>query len=556
MSEPQTSRPTVEQFVHGGSFEQGEISGNVRLGKFEAHYEELFAEALEDGVITNDERVRLERAADSFGLDRERVLALEKALTAAWEGRHRIAVREVVVHAEETPATSLRPLEIENDPQVKALRRRIGELEAKVLRLEGELEEARSHIAVEVDFSDLVGAAPAPGDPEELYRRIRHDARDVASLHALFQTAKESDLDRAFRTAHVLAFLGEANDEETEVDKRYNTNDLVRPASLARCVAPKPVSPDEEVSLANLCRRHEPRLAWSRHGAAPPNALPSSTCGCKTRTSTVQAVRCFAWAASIVGMNPPPLYADPSWDGTIDGPGHTARIAAWASALSGRSAEEPRSWQQAPRLVPRTAVRLLFPSIPDPRTSSWLPDHRPAPAPLAAQVNSEPSPSRGHRVSARRRQRRLRPLALRGGGRAYQPAALGLAIDHAARGLLLANVWAPQRVLGSAATDLTPRWTTMCSSQAIVAHGCASRSASFVTRAATLRDRHRRRVRPAAAPASSCKTGEACQAHGRCAFDRATEKCVVGSDADCAGSRACQKDGLCFMERKTCVKRE
>lgn len=54
----------------------------------------------------------------------------------------------------------------------------------------------------------------------------------------------------------------------------------------------------------------------------------------------------------------------------------------------------------------------------------------------------------------------------------------------------------------------------------------------------------------------SCKTGEACQAYGRCAFDRATEKCVVGSDSDCAGSRACQKDGLCFMERNTCVKRE
>lgn len=59
-------------------------------------------------------------------------------------------------------------------------------------------------------------------------------------------------------------------------------------------------------------------------------------------------------------------------------------------------------------------------------------------------------------------------------------------------------------------------------------------------------------------PASveSCKTGEACQSHGRCAFDRATEKCVVGTDADCKSSRACQKDGLCFKEGTTCVKRE
>jgi hypothetical protein len=57
-------------FTVGGQFEQGEITGNVRLGKFEAQYEELFAEALEDGVITEEERERLDRAASSLGLDR------------------------------------------------------------------------------------------------------------------------------------------------------------------------------------------------------------------------------------------------------------------------------------------------------------------------------------------------------------------------------------------------------------------------------------------------------------------------------------------------------
>ena len=39
-------------FEHSSSFEPGEASGAVRLGKFEAHYEELFAEVIEDGVIT------------------------------------------------------------------------------------------------------------------------------------------------------------------------------------------------------------------------------------------------------------------------------------------------------------------------------------------------------------------------------------------------------------------------------------------------------------------------------------------------------------------------
>ena len=168
-------------FEHRAGFEQGEISGNVRLGKFEAHYEELFADALEDGVITSEERARLEKAAESLGLDRDRVLALEKALTAAWETRHAAPVREA---QHEPPAMSLRPLELENDPQVRGLRKRIQDLEARVHQLEVELEEARSHIAVDIDFSDMTAAAAPPDDPEELYRRVRHDPRDVPSLRA------------------------------------------------------------------------------------------------------------------------------------------------------------------------------------------------------------------------------------------------------------------------------------------------------------------------------------------------------------------------------------
>ena len=31
-------------FQHEDKFEQGELSGALRLGKFEVHYEELFAE--------------------------------------------------------------------------------------------------------------------------------------------------------------------------------------------------------------------------------------------------------------------------------------------------------------------------------------------------------------------------------------------------------------------------------------------------------------------------------------------------------------------------------
>ena len=48
------------------SFEQGELAGHVTLGKFEAHYEEIFAEVIEDGVITL-ERARCTRPRTPSG---------------------------------------------------------------------------------------------------------------------------------------------------------------------------------------------------------------------------------------------------------------------------------------------------------------------------------------------------------------------------------------------------------------------------------------------------------------------------------------------------------
>src|SRR5262245_40999731 len=81
-------------FEYAESFEAGELTSGVRLGKFESHYEELFAEAIEDGVITAEERQSLDRTAAALGLDRDRIRKLELALAAAYEARHRRRVRE------------------------------------------------------------------------------------------------------------------------------------------------------------------------------------------------------------------------------------------------------------------------------------------------------------------------------------------------------------------------------------------------------------------------------------------------------------------------------
>ena len=45
-----------QTFEHSLRFERGEVTGEVRLGKLEAMYEELYAEVIDDGVITQEER--------------------------------------------------------------------------------------------------------------------------------------------------------------------------------------------------------------------------------------------------------------------------------------------------------------------------------------------------------------------------------------------------------------------------------------------------------------------------------------------------------------------
>src|ERR1700679_1134194 len=159
MSEPQSP------FEYASSFEAGEVQGAVRLGRLEAQYEELFSEAIEDGVITVEERAQLERAADALGLDRERLLQLEQALSAAYEGRRRVRVREIgapVPAAADAPAgeasATVVPSGTAAELRAQALERRVLVLEARIAELEAELEELHAQAAVEVDFE---GVAPA-----------------------------------------------------------------------------------------------------------------------------------------------------------------------------------------------------------------------------------------------------------------------------------------------------------------------------------------------------------------------------------------------------------
>src|SRR5262249_9092297 len=151
----------------------------------------------------------LERAAADLGLDGARLAELERALTAAYETRHRVIVRRDDAALMDMPPASLAPLEPATDPRMVALQRRIAHLQARVKELTHELEEARANVSVEVDFSD-VDTAPAneSEDLDEIYRRVRHAPREVVSLRALFRAAsKAGEIDRAYCAAHALSFL-------------------------------------------------------------------------------------------------------------------------------------------------------------------------------------------------------------------------------------------------------------------------------------------------------------------------------------------------------------
>src|SRR4051794_16945541 len=206
-------RADVGGFEHAQGFVAGEPSGSLGLGPLEIQYEELFGEALADGVITAEERVRLEKAADNLGLDRQRLLRLEQAMVAAYQTRHRV---QIIEHYEEA-APSLAPLRVSADGDAgrTLLLKQIELLEARVRELEAELRKAQAAINVEVDLTDIESAAlDASEDPDEIWRRVRRDPKNPEPYRALARIyAARSDLDRRFCVARVLTALGAASPE-------------------------------------------------------------------------------------------------------------------------------------------------------------------------------------------------------------------------------------------------------------------------------------------------------------------------------------------------------
>jgi DNA-binding protein YbaB len=361
------------------SFEPGEVAGGVGLGKFEAMYSELFAEVIDDGVITAEERAQLERTATALGLDRERLRALEGALQSVYELRHRVKIVEVDELGAPSQRGSLVPLEPATDARTQALERRVAQLEARIAQLEKELEEARANVSVEVDLSGVEAGPARPAadvsiDPEALQRRLAHDPRDVETLRALYRAyGAAGDGDRQGCLAHALVYLGAATEAEKATFVAHRTEGLIKPA---RALSPESfrrflLHPDEEVLTGEIFAVIVSAVLLGRVAALRRDKqLPALDPARKQdpAQSTLQAVRCFSWAASILGMRAPALYADPDYPGLVEMvPGVPPSTRLGQKALSGRSPHELAfvagrhlAWYRQERFV-----RLLVPQIAD-----------------------------------------------------------------------------------------------------------------------------------------------------------------------------------------------
>ena len=336
-------------FEHAAGFQAGEISGNLQLDAYEEIYQKLFAEVLEDGVITAEERARLEKAAASLGLDRGRLEQLEKALTGGYEALYgRRVVRADVADAAPAPAAAAAPTGGAT-VEAEALRRKVVALEAQIAALETELEHARAQRDVEVDLTLLdTEERPAEVDePETLHRRLRHDPRDVSTLRSLYRAHQQrGELDGQWRAAQALVYLGQADEQAHRTFAEHRVEGLIQPNHSLTTTAWQRYlfHQDDEVLTGQIFATIASAVllgrvaALRRHGSLPqldPRQLENPA------TSTVQAVRCFAWGASLLGMGAPPLYVDPSLQALVQMvPGVPPASRIGRLALSGRKPAE------------------------------------------------------------------------------------------------------------------------------------------------------------------------------------------------------------------------
>ena len=295
-------------------FEPEGDTGSFQLGQFEEMYESLFAESLESGEISPQERERLNLAAAALGLDAERVQRLESALMAACEAR-----AEITHAAPEDPSTladrgppshAAPPLSDEKitlPPRARQLSESFDD-ESPTLARPKQPEEVEPNEAQGLQAPQALFAPPLPSIEDVALLRARYEDRERAG-----------DTDGQWRAAGVLVWRGAATYAERELFERYATSSPVRPTKplTADAWSTHLVHPEEDrivgeifgvIASAALIGRVS---AMRRDGTLPRHdaeMLQSPT------GSTVSAVRALAWSAATLGMRTPHIFLAPELD--------------------------------------------------------------------------------------------------------------------------------------------------------------------------------------------------------------------------------------------------
>ncbi len=361
----------IMDFEHAETFTPAELSGALGLGPLEAQYQELFADALEDGVITAEERAQLERAADNLGLDPQRLMRLEQAMIAAHETHHRVRI----VEQYEQPQSLVIPVPDTSAPESGALLQRIRELEMRVQELEEELRRAQAAINVEVDLSDIESAADAATEePEDCWRRARRDPLNPAPYRDLYRICEaRGDIDRQWRVAQVLTALDAANDAQREFCDQHRSAILMAPRGG---VSPSAwydflFHPEEEVLTGQILGVIAPAVLIGRVTVLRRDRKlyePDPSTRQDPAKATVTAVRALPWAAKVLGLAAPPMHIDKDRDvGYLHVPGVPPVTVIGRRVLSGRSQLEHAFLAGRHLCAYRQEhfVKTLFSAVPD-----------------------------------------------------------------------------------------------------------------------------------------------------------------------------------------------
>jgi hypothetical protein len=272
------------------SMADGIDTGSVRLGPFERLYESLFAEALEGGEISQEERERLNLAAKALGLDASRVAGLEDSLLRAWES-----------NAAQTLVDTHGPV----------------------------LADPSSHEDRSSIMPDPPGADDEPptlsqpkGGKSTRDGRRREVPRELPfrELHSRYEAAvRDRAMDDQWRIAEVLMQRDAATRDQRAFWHNNRRPGPIRPTRslTADDWTSLLMHPDEDhttgeifgvIASAALVGRVS---AMRRDGTLPrldPERYQDPL------TSTVSAVRAIAWAAATIGIRTPPIHVDPELD--------------------------------------------------------------------------------------------------------------------------------------------------------------------------------------------------------------------------------------------------